>query len=220
MGSSSDDLLVTDTKSMSACVLRMHLSNDAVVFWNHNEQFRIMMRTMAEDPDNVTFDIGMCLFDEDDDGLTPMGRDINTALGNEWDGYVDESVFVLEEFSFALEDLEQDHGILKTARDRLNALWRYSLCHCESYFIKDQASMCLHCQLTEKSAPSRHHFCAICHETSPERFMVRQKCCDQHLHRSCLSTWESTSRDRTCPLCRTKAQSPHGATRTARADHM
>jgi hypothetical protein len=179
-----------------------------------------MMRNVAEDPDTVTFDIGIVLFDEDDDGLTPMGRDINTALGNEWDGCVDEGVFVFEEFSFVMADLMQDHNLLATARDRLNAIWGSSLCLCESYFIKDKASMCLHCQLTEKcTGNSRHHFCAICHETSPERFMVRQKCCDQHLHRSCVSTWESTSHDRACPLCRSKTQSPHAARATSPVPH-
>lgn len=189
---------VRDVKCMLACLLRMHMSNDAVVFWNHSREFKIMLRNDPVDSSTVSFELAIVPEDEDEEDGT-----VAKVLELEYDGVDDEGLFVVESYSFDMEAVVRHPEDLDDARRRLNALCLYTVCGCGAYFIKDGARTCLHCQLTADRHDAPLHFCAICHEQSIERHMVRQPCCKQLLHRACLATWEAKSADAQCPLCRT-----------------
>lgn len=181
---------------MLACVLRMHMSNEAVVFWNHTKEFKIMLRNDPVEADIVAFEV--CIVsDEDEDG----GR-MAKVLEMEYDGMHDEGMFVVDTFSYDLEAVVRSPDVLDDARRTLNRVFNFTVCPCGKYFIKDYARMCMFCQLTKDSYDAPLHFCAICHEQSSEQLMVRQACCSQMLHRACLALWEVKSPSRSCPLCR------------------
>jgi hypothetical protein len=203
-------MAVSDVKCMLACMLRMHLSNEAVVFWNHSREFKVMIRNDPVDAETVAFDVCIVYGDEDDE--TVASRQVPKVLEMEYDGYFDEEgTFVVDEYSFKMDQVARHPDMLDEARKKINEIHAFRICRCGSYFIKDGGAMCLFCQLTNENYESRQHFCAICHENSIERHMLRQTCCNQMLHRSCLSTWVITSKDTRCPLCRCSSGNGSGS---------
>lgn len=199
---SSATELVKDVRCMHACALRLHMSNDAVVFWNSSREFRLMLRNDPIDPATVAFEV--CIVSGDDDDDDDCCERVARVLELEHDGVFDrdDALFVLETYAYNMEDLSKDPTLLNKAMARLNEVHKFTICHCGAYFIKDAASMCVFCQLTEDSVSPKQHFCAICHESSSARHMRPQECCGQMLHKSCLSTWEAASSASKCPLCR------------------
>lgn len=191
--------LVKDDRCFLTCLLRMHMSNEAFVFCSATRDFRIMLRNDPIDATTVAFEI--CVVSDEKDNLV-------RTLEMEHDGYldVDDNLFVMDSFSYSRDEIVKDPEILSQARTRLNEIHAFRLCRCGNYFIKDVAKMCLYCQLTEESMSAPEHFCAICHETSIEKHMVKQPCCGQLLHRACIAKWEGTSGQTTCPLCRCSAR--------------
>lgn len=194
--------LVKDCKSMLACVMRMHTNNDAVLFWNASRDFRMLLRNDPDEPGTVAFEV--CIIpDDDDDG---DGDTLAHVLELEHDGYMDDDgLFVVDSFNFAMDELVRSPDLLAAAKSCVNRVHAYALCKCGQHFVKDGAATCLFCQLTEDPATpdaAVRHFCAICHDTGAARHMIKQACCTQMLHRACLATWRSTSRDTRCPLCR------------------
>ena len=202
-------MAVSDVKCMLACLLRMHMSNEAVVFWNHSREFKVMIRNDPVDSETVAFDVCIVYGDEDDE--TAASQQVPKVLEMEYDGYFDdEGTFVVEDFSYKMDQVVRHPDMLDDARKKINEIHAFRICRCGSYFIKDGAALCLYCQLTDEKYDSSRHFCAICHEHSIERHMLRQPCCNQMLHRSCLSTWVITSKDTRCPLCRCGATNVGG----------
>lgn len=182
-----------DVTHFRAAVLRMHDSNQAVLMWNKARDMKIMIRIDPdEDPDAIVFEYGFVFDDEDDE--------ITRVFDLEADGYVDDGLFVVEAYSFKRQDLLDHPHVLEPARQRLNELFQVTVCPCGLYLIKDKGPICLYCQMTSVSGQDREHMCAICHETSMERHMVRQACCGQPFHRACLAKWKTKSA--TCPMCR------------------
>lgn len=170
------------------------------MFWNATREFRLMLRNdpFEESSGSLAFELCIVGGEEEEDGC-PVAR----VLENEYDGFADDDTFVVYAESLEVEDARRNpHEALQEACERLNAVHNYSVCRCRSYFIKDGAKMCLFCQLTSESPNPPEHMCAICHESSIERHMVKQPCCGQQLHRACLATWAATSKDTRCPLCR------------------
>lgn len=189
------DGLVKDDKCFLACLLRMHMTNEAVTLWSASRDFRIMLRNDPEEADTIAFQI--CLVD-DDEGQKGLSR----VLELEYDGYFEDATFVMETYSFDRDELIKSPDLLSPARNRLNEIHSFRLCPCGAYFIKDGAKMCLFCQLTGESLNAPEHICAICHDTSVALHMVTQPCCGQLLHKSCLACWTASSGQLTCPLCR------------------
>lgn len=193
--------LVRDCAALLACAMRLHLSNEAVAFWNASREFRMLLRNDPTEPGVVAFELCIMPGDEDDDeGDDRLAR----VLELEHDGYLDDDdgLFVLAGYSFPLEDVVRSPDMLEEARAYVNRVHAYSICKCGAYLIKDGARMCLFCQLTDDPSAPADQFCAICHDTGAARHMVTQACCGQALHRSCSATWASVSKDARCPLCR------------------
>lgn len=198
--------LVKDCKSMLACVLRMHAHNDAVIFWNAARDFRMLLRNDPSDPGTIAFEL--CIVPDDDEDEDDQGS-LARVLQLEHDGYMDDDgLFVVDTFSFAMDEVARSPDLLEGAKACVNRVHAYTLCMCGQHFVKDGATTCLFCQLTEDPAApdaGARHFCAICHDTGPPRYMTKQACCSQMLHRACLATWRCTSGDTRCPLCRSRA---------------
>lgn len=186
---------------MLACLLRMHAHNDAVIFWNASRDFRMLLRNDPTETGTIAFEL--CIVpDDDDEEDEDGGSSLARVLQLEHDGYMDDDgAFVVDAFSFAMDDLVRSPDLLEGAKACVNRVHAYALCMCGQHFVKDGAATCLYCQLTEDPADGRH-FCAICHDTGAPRHMAKQACCGQMLHRACLATWRCTSRDARCPLCR------------------
>lgn len=192
--------IVKDVKGLLACVTRMHLSNDALVFWNCSREFRLMLRNDPDEPGTLSFEL--CVVPGDEEDEEEGVPDVTRVLEMEYDGFHDEGLFVVDSFSFQLDEAVRDPEILEAARSKINQAYSYVVCRCGAYFIKDAAKMCLFCQMSCDPAVAAEHFCAICHETSIEPHMVKQACCGQMLHRTCLARWERKGSDARCPLCR------------------
>lgn len=194
------EALVKDAKSLLACLMRMHLSNEAVQFWNASREFKLMLRNDPVEADVVSFDL--CIVpedDEDDEDETLLRR----VLELEHDGYDEDGAFVVDARSFAFDELARQPDLLDEVVARINSLYAYRVCKCGAYFIKDGAPLCLFCQLTQDAAAdSTAHMCPICFEHGPARHMVRQACCGQMLHSRCLAQWAAASHHARCPLCR------------------
>lgn len=199
--------LIKDVQSMFACVLRMHLDNEAVAFWSASREFRVLLRNDPQEAGTVAFEL--CIVpdsDDEDDEDEDMG--VSKVLDMELDGYYeDDGMFVVEAFTYPLDELSRDPTKLESARARVNRVHGYAVCKCRQYFVKDQAKACLFCQLTaDPVADAATHFCAICRDEGPAKHMVTQACCNQMLHRSCLGVWVATSKSGTCPLCRRESR--------------
>ena len=201
MAADDPPVLVRDAGSLVSTCQRLSVSNDAVVFWNVDNQFKIMLRNDPVDHETLGFDISI-LTGEDDDDV----EDLSTVLALEHDGYFDEpGMFVLETLSFP-RDAAPDHPEVLKAMNAINRIYGYRLCPCSAYLIKDSletsASICAFCQLTATAAELEPVFCPICQDSTIRKHMTVQACCSQALHRSCLDTWLAKSDCTRCPLCR------------------
>ena len=200
MATDAPPTLVKDARSLISTCQRLSVSNDAVVFWNVDNQFKLMLRNDPIDQDTCGFDISIMTGEDDD------VEDLSSVLALEHDGYFDEpGMFVLETMSFP-RDAAPEHADVVKAMDTINRIFGYRLCPCGSYLIKDSldtnATICTFCQLTATAAELEPVFCPICQDSTIRKHMTVQTCCNQALHRSCLETWLAKSDCTRCPLCR------------------
>jgi hypothetical protein len=198
------DDVVRDAGAVLAAMRRMRNFNDAVSFWNADRTIKFMLRNDADayelDPEPADNDIhaDLCIVVDED----------NTAVAKvmelEHDGYFDEpTMFVLESYSVSPTDVA-DEELLDLIK-KLNQVHKYKLCPCGGYMIKDQAALCLFCELTAEPGATKSEFCAICQDDGIAAHMTTQPCCTQKLHKACLSAWkdrQTTGGTMTCPLCR------------------
>lgn len=192
-----DGVLVSDGAALLSALVRLHAHNDAIIFWNADESFKILMRNDPVDSETYAFDLSILCEEDADDP-------VNKLLQTEHDGYFDEpGVFTFETLSVSSSS-GADADDVRHAMSRINELWAYKICPCGSYLIKDGGSLCNFCDMTMTPADREVHFCPICHENSIRKHMTRQDCCSQYIHTSCLNTWyaKSGSSGGACPLCR------------------
>lgn len=185
--------LVSDSHAMAAMLRRLHALNDAVTFWNEQRTFKLMVRNDPVDPETLACEL-VLVTDEDDDSMVEL-----MALMS--DGYLEEpGTFVLDTWSFSLDTFSAEDAA-RVAK-AVNDAYGYRVCPCGKYLIKDDAGVCLYCQMTASAADRTSHFCPICCEEGREMHMTRMPCCSNHLHTHCLATWHHKSGDDRCPLCR------------------
>jgi hypothetical protein len=193
--------MISDPLSLLAVLQRLHASNDAVVFWNREETFKILVRNDPTDDDTCTFELAI-LCDEDE----PDGARMHKCLQLEHDGFFDEpGVFSVETLSVRRDASASDSDLLH-AVSVINDVYEYTVCKCGRYLIKDaqflcEPHMCLHCQLTSRTGDKDVDFCPICQEKSFARHMETTPCCKQRLHKACADVWRE--KNSLCPLCRT-----------------
>lgn len=194
MSSSSD--LVKDPLNFLDALRRMHMCNDAVIFWNEERSFKIMLRSDAMDPDILTFEL-LIVYDEDTD---PSGA-FKEILENYHDGYFEEDdcSFVIDNFTLPSSSKSTDQAICSAMR-KVNDAYDMTVCPCYKYIIKDGAEACVFCVLTaaRQEEEKERVACPICHETGLENQMKVQPCCKQQMHSRCLARWQ----EKPCPLCR------------------
>lgn len=185
--------LVSDPHSMLTTIKRLHAINDGVTFWNEEKSFKLLLRNDPHDADTLACEL--CILTDDDDEVMARVLDLST------DGYVDEpGVFVLDSWSFEARYFgKEEAGKVMSA---LNAAYWSKVCPCASYLIKDDALVCVFCQMTLTQADRHPEYCSICCENGVRRHMKRRPCCSHYLHAACLATWKLTSGDERCPLCR------------------
>lgn len=186
-------VLVKDADSMLATVRRLHVINDAVLFWNEQRSFKLMLRNDPMDAETISVELAL-VFDDDDEDMARIMELTN-------DGYIDEpGTFVLESWTFSSAEFGHDEAarIMRA----INDAFLYRVCACGSYLIRDDAQICVFCCMTRSAEDKAVHFCPICHEEGMRMHMDHMPCCGQHLHRACLAAWKSKSGDDRCPLCR------------------
>ena len=175
------------------CLRRLHNHNDAVMFWNRDKDFRLMVRN---DPcDDATLGFEVCILADEDE-------DISTVLQLECLGYFEDNVYVLETYSLSWDDVNAKSALLEPALDFVNAVFNYSVCPCGEHLIKDDSSICYYCQMSSSVEDLAQAFCFVCHQTSIKKHMKSLPCCHQYLHRACLDKWKSVAVDASCPHCR------------------
>lgn len=185
--------LVGDPDSVAGVIKRLHVLNDAIVFWNEERSLKLMLRNDPIDVDTVACELAV-LYDETDERMADMLDMTN-------DGYVDEAgTYVLDSWTWPAEAFDGDAA--RKVMQAINEAYLARVCPCGNYLIKDDAAMCLYCHLTATPAGRAARFCPICRDDGLDMHMVTQPCCGQHLHIGCLAMWKSKGDDQRCPLCR------------------
>lgn len=190
--------LVSDPKSFLKALARLHQNNDAILFWNVDDTFRILLRNDPVETDSYTFDLSILCDDDASEGW------LQKLLQTDHDGYFEEDgVFTFETISVSTES-DGSSDDTKHAMEQVNALWRYRVCPCKKYLIKDAEHICTFCEMTMTEADTVEEFCPICHDTAIRKHMIQQACCSQFMHNACLETWVSKTSDvpARCPMCR------------------
>jgi hypothetical protein len=187
--------IVSDAEALCGTLKRLHYINDQVLFNNEEESFKISLRSDPVDPETVGCELCV-LFDEDD----PWTKHVLQFLSSH-NGYVEDAdTYVVDSWTFPLDKLcaKDAEGVANV----INEVYHWKICPCQRYVIKDDAPVCMFCQMTSVPEGRQAVFCAICHEDGPRMHMRCQPCCAQLLHRRCLDSWRNASGDERCPLCR------------------
>ena len=197
-----DDDLIRDPKALRTTLRRMQLANEAITFWNQDRTLKLMLRNdpdMDEEDDPVKLvSADLCIVVDEDDAAATR------AMEMEHDGVFEEStMFVVDNFEVPMDGPDALDELLVATR-RINALHRTTICGCGKYLIKDEAPVCLFCEMTAADQDLDTQFCAICQDTGARAHMATQACCSQTLHRTCLDAWRAKGEGETrrCPLCR------------------
>lgn len=189
-----EGVLVRHAPAMASVLRRIHNNNDAVVFYNEQGTFKLMLRNDPIDDDTLACELAIVT--EEEDGLARIFDFLN-------DGYVDEpNVYVMDSWSFPAKGFGTEDAAKVMAA--VNEAYLYRVCPCAKYLIKDDAPMCTFCDMTSTSEDRDSHFCSICCDDGLAMHMTTMPCCSQRLHQRCLDTWAAKSRDDRCPLCRQK----------------
>ena len=190
-------VLVREVTSLLAAMERLYLLNDSVCFWNADRSLRCGLRhDPSDDDDGVGFELYVVV-DEDDPGAKAL-FDMSD------DGYVDDDgTFVLHRWTFRLASFGPEDAA--TVASVINRLYLYRVCRCSKYLIKDDAFLCVFCQMTATIGDRAVVFCPICCEDGVAMHMTCVPCCQQTLHTRCLEAWHAKRTPRTCPLCRAPA---------------
>lgn len=201
-----DDDLVQDPKALLGVMARLHATNDALIVWNCDQTFKILVRndpTADDGPGGDSYSVEIAILCDEDE---PAGERMAQCLELEHDGFMDEpGVFAIDTVTVR-RDADYVDGDLARAAKLLNEVHKYAVCACGKYLIKDadliagEAKLCLACQLTARPGDLDLDFCPICMEKAFRRHMTATKCCAQNLHASCLDVWRA--KHASCPLCR------------------
>lgn len=189
--------LIKEPARLLACVQRLYTHNDALMFYNIDRSFKLMLRN---DPDNNgEDDVYACdlsiVHDSDDEHITEI-------LALTPDGYFeDDTTFIIDSFQFKHEEMPTSENVI-SSMEKINDYYAMTICPCSKNFIKDGGSICLFCTLTCSSQDLRTRFCCVCQESSLEMHMLLQPCCSQHIHTRCLQQWYTKSDSNRCPMCR------------------
>lgn len=195
--------LVRDKGAMLGVLQRLHVMNDAVVFWNLDKTIKLMLRNDPVDHETMGWDLSIMCGDGDET------QPVDAALDLEHDGYMDEpGLFVLDSGTLPFESGANDEAVAKVV-SLVNRAYETVICPCGAYLIKDGADMCAFCQMTATPEDLRKEYCCICMDDGVAKHMATQPCCGQRLHRACLATWAAARRGddsggapASCPLCR------------------
>lgn len=186
--------LVEEAEAVWTVVHRLRAIDDTLRFYTADQTLKLALRAVQEDDDGG-FECELVLdYDPDD---APHLEHLHTV---DVGGYLDEpGDLVLRAWSYGAGEWTPEAA--EDVRRAINEAYRYSLCPCGTYVIKDPpARMCVFCQLTAR--PGEMHRCPVCLEDAPEKHMRRQACCGQRMHPRCLS--KSQAVDARCPMCRRK----------------
>lgn len=180
-------------RAFRGTIRRIHNTNEALMFWNREATFKIMLRSDACTDEKVGIEVCAVL---DDDRL-------RQAFEMECSGYVDEDdVYVFDTFEFDAEVLERDEDVVRPAVDLVNAIFEFTLCQCDRRIIRDDTKLCLLCHLTSKDEDLVSVFCFVCFETGVKKHFTTLTCCNQAVHTRCLQQWHTSNTQKRCPHCR------------------
>lgn len=184
----SDGVLVRDPASLLAALERLFLATDSVNFWNDGRSMKMGIRSEPADEDDYV-DIEVYLV---------MDSAMKEPLSMSDDGYIDDDKFVVRRWTFPMVDFTVAKA--EKIATLLNEMYLYRLCPCGKYIIKDDALLCVYCQLTATTAERATHYCPICCQDGVLKHMEETACCKQMLHRHCQKRWRLEHKQ--CPLCR------------------
>lgn len=194
--STTPEMLKSRDQFWSA-VQRIHETNSGITYHNEDSTFKLMIRN---DPDGgagkfMVLDLIIVAPEEEERVIE--------ALEMENDGWWDEddpTAFVVESWEFLKKDPDEDE--IKEMMDYVNATYKYKICPCAKYFIKDGKDMCVFCELTASQDDLKKESCPICLSDGYTMHMKKTKCCSQTVHKDCAKTWSLKGNTDKCALCR------------------
>lgn len=191
-------------------VKRLHLKNKSLCFWNVSKEFKILLRSVSDDPMSlISLELIIVHEDEDSDSDSEEDNTLAEILDLDYDGYYDEDsndeYYIVDTLSIPC-GATPSYPAVTCAMDAVNELYATRFCDCQKYFLKPGNSICNFCEMTANSADMEPVLCPICHVEAPKLHMTYQKCCNQPVHTKCIDEWKKHKKrareDPGCPMCR------------------
>lgn len=180
-------MLLVDEASCRSAVRRL-LQCESATFLSRTGDFRFVLRgCQSEDEDDAGM-IDICIFTDDSPVLRAACDSLCTDAESD-----DPDLFVVDE-------LYVDVKRPKTVRefmDQVNQVYNYAVCRCATHFIKDNAAVCIPCELSQDSGAFSIE-CPICTDAVTRKRWAR-KCerCEKSLCAMCFAKCNNV-----CPLCK------------------
>ncbi|NBX51753.1 RING-H2 finger protein [bacterium] len=205
MAPTAAPIVIQDVDHLLSGLQRLKKNNDALIFHNHDNTFKILLRN-DPDAEDETFSGDLCIYYPDE---TSQDEAVKRVVKLDTEGYEEDDVtYVLESFELQLSDREAAADMATY----INRVYAMQICRCRRYFIRDVhdfaasarkgMEMCVFCTMTGTPTGMAPQFCVVCHEISPKMHMTTQLCCGQTFHTSCLDAWYESSGKMSCPHCR------------------
>jgi len=180
--------LVVDPDNIERVLRRLHASEGSLMFPTIDGDVKVVLRSDGDaDETAMVFDLGFIVPED--------------AVAFEQEGSIDETgVYVHQIISVDEKPAADDFEYIRTI---VNAAWRTKICECGERIIWDDHHICTMCDLChDASARDDGDECVICSEPIvTSRGRVTMKCCNQVMHKSCRSRYESDTK-KSCPVCR------------------
>ena len=186
--------LIKSFAAFSAVVDFLVKNNEAVVFYNANKEFKIVLRNdpiMEGDGGSCGLEVGILI---DEATKNPIALETN--------GWDDDDAFIIESAVFQQDVLSVDTTACEALGGIVNAvntLYDWTICRiCAEHFVKrNDHDLCIYCRMTSKAGDLDATFCAVCQESGSKMLFERLPCCGNQLHKHC---WKKCVGK--CPLCR------------------
>jgi hypothetical protein len=187
--------------SFQRVLKRISDTKDTLTFRNPSG-IRILVRYNEPDEDarDIAFDVAIYATEKHAHVRRALENNVSpyTMLG---DAQEDEDhVFVLDEFVLAHDFTPRD--TFEDALHLLNSVWKWRVCQCGQYFIKDggvpgnmDVTSCMFCDLRGPKIVS--NTCCICYEPFDASAAAVLPCCGKTIDGLCYSRCKGS-----CPFCR------------------
>jgi hypothetical protein len=190
--------IVSDHTAVWNVLKRLHASDDSFMFSNINDEFKIVIRNILIDPEDVGhfMNVAVLIRTSEDNILTECLDNVADAMG--WEDQ-DKSGFVFSEYEFDRRISNEED--LKEFSDLVNKIYKTTICPCANHLIFDGGEMCYFCEFTSTQEKLSTFDCPICMEICYEIHSATMPCCRAKMHKRCDIEWYKKG-NKACAMCR------------------